>query len=96
MHITVGGLNFGSLVLMRHTGTNVLARIQEMPVQKSNFKISARPNLDTNSLQFHILTTFNSIFCQKRQFTLQLCPRRCFVRKIFGDYSKKAKIDDSS
>ena len=67
-----------------------------MPIQKSNFKISARPNLDTNSLQFHTLTTFISILCQKRQFILQLCPRRCFDRKIIGNYSKKAKIEHSS
>ena len=65
-----------------------------MPVQNSNFKISARPDLDTNLLQILIPTsTINSLVCQKGQFTLQLCPRRWFVRKIFGYYTLKVKIE---
>ena len=67
-----------------------------MPVQKSNFKISARPDLATNLLQILIPATINSLVCQKGQFTLQLCPRRWFVRKIFGYYTQKVKIEKSS
>ena len=62
----------------------VLARISRMPVQNSNFKISARPDLAINLLQILIPATINSLVCQKGQFTLQLCPRRWFVTKIFG------------
>ena len=69
-----------------------------MPVQNSNFKISARPDLaiSTNLLQILIPATINSLVCQKGQFTLQLCPRRWFVRKIFGYYTQKVKIEKSS
>ena len=52
-----------------------------MPVQNSNLKISARPDLAT-----YLPTTFSSLVCQNGQFTLQLSPRRWFVRKIFGYY----------
>ena len=62
-----------------------------MPVQNSNFKISARPDLATNLLQILIPATFNNLVCQKGQFTLQLCPRRWFVRKIFVNYPPKLK-----
>ena len=64
------------------TVVRVLARILKMPVQNSNFKISARPDLATDLLQIIIPTTFNSLVCQKEQFILQLCPRRWYVRKI--------------
>ena len=74
----------------------VLARISKMLVQNSNFKISARPDLATNLLQILIPATSNSLVCQKGQFTLQLCPRRWFVRKIFGYYNPKVKIEKSS
>ena len=47
-----------------------------MPVQNSNFKISARPDGATYLLQILIPATFNSLVCQKGQFTLQLCPKR--------------------
>ena len=67
-----------------------------MPVQNSNFKISARPDLATYLLQILIPATINSLVCQKGQFTLQLCPRRWFVRKIFGYYTPKAKNEKSS
>ena len=50
----------------------VLARISKMPVQNSIFKISARPDLATYLLQILIPATFNSLVCQKGQFTLQL------------------------
>ena len=67
-----------------------------MPVQNSNFKISARPDLATNLLQILIPATINSLVCQKGQFTLQLYPRRLFVRKIFGYYTPKFKFEKSS
>ena len=63
-----------------------------MPVQNSNFKVSARPDLATNLLHILISVTINSQVCQKGQFTPHLCPRRWFVRKIFGYYSLKVKI----
>ena len=71
----------------------VLARISKMPVQNSNFKISARPDWVTNLLQILIPTIFYSLLCQKGQFTLQLCPRRWFVSKILGYYPPKVKIE---
>ena len=67
-----------------------------MPVQNSNFKISARPDLATYLLQIRIPATFNSLVCQKGQFTLQLCSRRWFVRNIFVNYPPKVKIVKSS
>ena len=67
-----------------------------MPVQKSNFKISARPDLATNLLQIFIPAKMNSLVCQKGHFTLQLSSRRWFVRKIFGYYTPKVKIWKSS
>ena len=80
-----------------HTlGCRVLARISKMPVQNSNFKISARPDLAINLLQILIPATINSLVCQKGQFTLQLCPRRWFVTKIFGYYTPKIKTEKSS
>ena len=67
-----------------------------MPVQNSDFKISARPDLATYLLQILIPATFNSLVCQKGQFTLQLCTRRWLVRKILGYYTPKVKIEKSS
>ena len=75
--------------------SRVLARISKMPVQISNFRISARPDLATSLLQIPIATTFNKVLCQKGQDTLQLCSRRWFVREIFGYYPPKVKIDNS-
>ena len=49
-----------------------LARISKMPVQISNFKIFACPDLATYLLQILIPATFNSLVCQKGQFTIQL------------------------
>ena len=43
-----------------------------------------------------ISATLDSLVCQKGQFTLQHCPRRRFVRKIFGYYTPKVKIEKSS
>ena len=79
----------------RVTG-RVLARISKMPVQNSNFKISARPDLATNLLQILMPATIYSLVCQQGRFTLQLCPRRRFVRKIFGYHTQKVKIEKSS
>ena len=67
-----------------------------MPVQNSNFKFFAHPDLATYLLQILIQASFNSPVCQKGQFTLQLCPRRWFVRIIFGYYTQKVKIEKSS
>ena len=67
-----------------------------MPVQNSNFKISARPDLATNPLQILTPATNNSLVYQKGQFTFQLCHRRWFVRKIFGNYTPKVKIEKFS
>ena len=74
----------------------VLARISEMPVQNSNFKISTCPDLAAKLLQILIQATFNSLVCQKRQFSLQLCPRRWLFRMIFVYNPPKVKIDKSS
>ena len=81
---------------LRSHQDRVLARISEMPVQNSNFKISARPDLATYLFQSLKSATFNSQVCQKGQFTLQLCPGRWFVRKIFGYCTPKVKIEKSS
>ena len=54
-----------------------------MPVQNTNFENFARPDVATYLLQILILATLNSPVCQNGQFTLQLCPRRWFVRKMF-------------
>ena len=43
-----------------------------MPVQNCKFKIFARPDLATYLLKILIPATFNSLVCQKGQFTLQL------------------------
>ena len=67
-----------------------------MPVHNSNFKISVRPDLATKLLWILLQATINSLLCQKGQFTLQPCPRRWFVRKIFGYYTPKVKIEKSS
>ena len=74
----------------------VLARITKMPVQNSNSKSSARPDLATNLLQILIPGICNSLLCQKGQFTLQQCPRRWLVRNIFGNYPPKVKFEKSS
>ena len=67
-----------------------------MPVLNSNFKISACPDLATNLLEILLPATINSLVCQIGQFTLQLCPRRWFVRKVFDYYTQKVKIEKSS
>ena len=74
----------------------VLARISKMPVQNSSFKISACSDLTTYLLHNLIPATFNSPVCQKGHFTLQPCPRSCFVRKIVGYYTPKVKTEKSS
>ena len=74
----------------------VLARNSKLPVQNSNFKILACPDLATYLLQILIPATFNSLVYQKGLFTLQLCPRRWFVEKMFGNYTLKVKIENSA
>ena len=61
-------------------GARVLARISKMPVLNTNFKISARPDLNTNLLQ--IPTTFEA-YCVKKGNLLF-----CFVIEdgLFGKY----------
>ena len=61
-----------------------------MPVQNSNSKIYACPDLATN-----ITVISNNLLCQKGQFTLQFSPIQWFVRKIFGNYPQKVKIEHS-
>ena len=73
----------------------VLARILKIPVQNSNSKTSAPPDLATSLLRILIPTTFNSLFCQKGKFTLQSCPRQWFVRKILDHFPKIIKIENS-
>ena len=79
-----------------HVHTWVLARISKMPVQNSNSKISACPDLARELLQILIPTTFNSLLCQKGQFTYQPCQRRWFVRKVYCYYHPKVKNENSS
>ena len=54
------------------------------PVQNSNSKMSARPELAINLLQFLIPTILYSLLRQECQFTYQPCPRGGFVRKILS------------
>ena len=67
-----------------------------MPVKNSNFKMSARPDLATYLLQILKAATFNSLVCQNGQFTLQLCPRRWYLREICVYYPPKIKIEKIS
>ena len=64
-----------------------LSQDWKMAVQNSIHKISAL--IDLATLQILIPTTFNSLLCQKWQFTLQSCHRRWFVRKRYGYISQK-------
>ena len=59
----------------------VLGRILKLPVQNSNSKISACPDLYIQLLQILIPTTNDSLLCQKGHFTLWPCPRRSFICK---------------
>ena len=76
-------------------GYRVLDRILKMPVQNSNSKISAHPDIATNILQILISTTFNSLSCQTGQFILQLCPRGRFVKERFGYNPQKVRFENS-
>ena len=62
-----------------------------MPLQNSNVKISARPDLATQLLQIIMPTTFDSLLCPKCQFTLQQCIRRLFIMKRYMVISPKIK-----
>ena len=59
----------------------VLARDLEMPVQNSNSKSSAHPDLASQPLQVLIPTRCNSLLCQKGKLTIKPCLRRCLIRK---------------
>ena len=63
-----------------------------MPVQNSNSKMFACPDLPTKLLQILILTALYILLSQKGQFLLQPCLRRLFVRKRFGFAPKKSKL----
>ena len=89
-------MGFKTVKLKTVSYTSVLARISKMPVQNSNFKTFAPPDLVTYLLQIRIPATFNSLVYQKGQFTIQLCHRRWFLRKMFGYYTLKVKIEKSS
>ena len=79
--------------IFRNVYGAVLARISKIPVQNSYFKNFAHPDLSTCLLQIPIPATFNRLVCQKGHFTLQLCPKRWFVREIFGYCTqKKSKL----
>ena len=47
--------------MLKTKGIRVLARISKMPIQNSDFKISARPDLATNLPQILITATINSL-----------------------------------
>ena len=87
------GVLFKVWVSKKTPRSRVLARISKMPVQNSNFKFSARPDLATYLLQILIPATINCLVHQKGQYTLQLCLRRWFVKIIFGYYTQKVKIE---
>ena len=84
----------------------VLAKISKIPVQNINYKKLARPDLATYLLQILIPATFNSLVCQKGQFTLQqfsyvlehvLSGKYLVIgRKVFGYYPPYVKIKYSS
>ena len=73
-------------LLVSFTGVRgmVLVRILKVPVQTSNFKISACPDVATQLLQILIPTTFISLLCRKEQFSHQLCPRNMSHMKVFN------------
>ena len=56
-----------------------------LPVQKGGFQETACPKFPVPYL-----------LCQNGQFTLHPCHRRWFVRKIFGVYPNKFKIEKFS
>ena len=89
-------IQYQYFVIVLITSTRVLARISKMPVQNSNFQISARPDLDTNQFPILIPSTTDCLVYQKGQYTLQLCLRRWFLRKIFGYYTPNVNIEKSS
>ena len=63
-----------------------------MPVQNSNFKNFARPDLTTYLFKILIPATFNSLVCQKGQFTLQPCPTDGLVGKYLVITPQKSKL----
>ena len=67
-----------------------------MPVQNSNFKISARPDLATNLLQILLPATINCLVCQKGQYRFNSVLEDFFVKTIFGYYTPKVRIENFS
>ena len=66
-----------------------------MPVQSSNFKISARPDLATSLLQILIPATINSLVCHKGQFTnlhFSYVIEDGLLRKYFVITPQKSKL----
>ena len=63
-----------------------------IPVQNSNLK-----NCWSSRYRYKsTLTTFNSLLCQKGQFTFHLRTRRWFDRNIFGNHPQNVKIENFS
>ena len=60
-----------------------------MPVQNTNHKISARKDLAAQLLHIITPTIFDSLLCQKRQFTVQSCLRRCVTKEKIELSSQK-------
>ena len=80
--VNMYGYEFNPLIL------TAAKRILNVPVQNCNSKskISARPDLATKLLQILIPTTFDSLLCQKEQFTKQSRSRSWLVMKVFDYY----------
>ena len=64
-----------------------------MPVQNSNSKISAHPDLATQLLQILIPTILNSLLCQKGQFTLQPALEDGLLEKYLVIAPRKSKLE---
>ena len=62
-----------------------------MPVQNSNPKNSARPDLATYLLQILVPTTSNNLLCQKRQYLhfSYRCPKNGLLGKYLVITPKK-------
>ena len=63
-----------------------------MPVQSSNFKISARPDLATSLLQILIPATINSLVCHKGHLHFSYAIEDGLLRKYFVITPQKSKL----
>ena len=70
----------------------VLARISKMPVQNSNFKISARPDLATYVLKILIPATFNSLVCQNGNLYVSYVLEDSLLGKYLVITPQKSKL----